>query len=429
MSYSQLRFRIVKPTNFMVYYGAILTILSVQFPMIKALPEIIKGPITIMGLLLIYSGLLCSRECRKQAALIIIIASIVNSLYYYKVLYNYLTYYSIMKSSLQCWSFIGLGLYYSKCGTKEEKKHLGSLFIALTVITAVTSLLVFQQIPQAVRSLGNGDTLESVGVSAQYLYLRNVASWAILYSAVFLLPTLICDFKKSKRIRYIVAVVIIEMFILRSQITFGIIISLVFLLFLLIKAPDAKKTIIFALGAIVVYFLAQNFLADIVYGIYNFVSGFSSLEILKMRTYQVYLLLKTGARTGDVWGRLNLYEMSIETFLNNIFIGHRVSPGVLYREIGMHSQIFDMLAAIGLVGFVPTALLFTYDAKTLFDAIESQIRQNYYILSFIMLAFLMVLNPIHHCPSIFCSVFLIPVLYNGQNDELSRISGTVDIRR
>jgi len=310
-----------------------------------------------------------------------------------------------MLKNVICWVYMQIGLFLILYGSQDIKIAIRNTIIALVVITAVTSMISLMDTPTAVRELANGS--KHIAGMESALYARNTSTWGCLYGMTFLLPYIIFLYRKNKNPILIFVTIIIEACIIKSQITMAIIISFLFLVFMALK-PLSPKWIL-GLGSffIAIFAAISTYLGDFFLFIYEMVSKTNN-SVLKLRAYQIYVLFAERSMVGTVEGRFALYTASLKTFLENSLFGFKITNEEAYTAIGMHSQILDMMAAVGIVGFVPLAVFFFYLVYRIGSIIRrvDEMRYRYFFITMIVLVGLMILNPTYYAEAVFLAIFI-----------------------
>lgn len=401
--------RITKPTNDATFFGTMCMCISAGLPYIDSLPSYVRWGLPIIGLLLFFLGNSRNTKFLMEAFAILSIAAIVNLYAYYQAYGAIYSFNGFFVRSMECWVFIIMALYYLNNSDDSAKKYISYLIVLLAIITCVTSLMVLPRYPNAIRSLGNGGKGFETGL-AQYLYAHNVSTWGLCYAICFLIPSLSANYRKTGKKIVLLIIALFEILVVFSQVTFAIIISLVFIAFVFIRPIKPKHMIWGAIGIICVFIFLNSYLADILLFVSDVLSRRGSLSTLSKRVYQMYMTLNGYRAYGDVEARFDLYSISINTFLRHPIFGMHDTSGQRYVNIGFHSQIFDMLASIGVVGFVPIAVMFITKVKSIYLSFKTENEKNYYFIGICMLVVLMLMNPVYYSPSIFMTTILFPVL-------------------
>lgn len=393
-----------------IYCVYCITIILLFLPLVNVINSVIIGLFKIfVGCIFLMVVAAKNKQIFSRFVLILLISLLCNAYYYYNCWRNYSSIGFFMVNSLLCWVYMEMGVFLFLYTTEKTKKKVTSFLLVIMVVTALTTLITLQSYPETVRALGNANEyLEEV---PKFFYLRNTANWAILYSMVYFLPIVINLFWREKQIRKLVFLLIMELCILKSQITFAVLLSFGFLVFLVIK-PTAKSMLIIASAGLVTLLIIYEFIDDIFFFLYNLMLNGTS-EVLTRRIYQLYVTFHTGRFFGDAAARMDLYGRSIFTFLKNPIFGLKIENEPIGSAIGLHSQILDMLGATGLFGIFLCMISFCYLLLKVYNKINVDQTQKYFLLSVIGLVILMLINPTYYCPEIYFIVFSLPALSNS----------------
>ncbi len=376
-------------------------IVNVVHPLIISMLKVLFGCLFLVGILVKDGQLFC------KFMVVLIVVCLYSYYYYYNCWINYTSIGSFMINNILCWLYMEMGVFLFIYSNEQAKKNILRCVIIAMVCTAITSIIILQSYPEAVRGLGNGE--KNFTESSKFFYMKNTADWGILYAMAFFLPVLVNLFKRKKKIVYFLCILIIEFCIIKSQITFAVIFSLIFLFFLVFKPLSGqaimKLVSIFMMSLVVLY----NFLDDFFLFIYNMIEDGAS-EVLARRVYQLYMTFHTGRFFGDAKARMDLYGRSFFTFLKNPLFGLEITDEPMYSSIGLHSQILDMMGATGIFGMLVCVILFFYLFRKLYMRIEDDYTKNYFLLSVLILIIQMFLNPTYYCPEVYLIVFSLPAL-------------------
>ena len=307
---------------------------------------------------------------------------------------------------------MGVGVFIKKHGSDVTKRATFHLMLFLLVITSLTSILVVRDYPTAMRGLDNGNIdikgLESV------LYRRNTATWSMVFGMTFILPIIITAFKKTKNYIYLGIAIILGYCILKSQITMALLMAFAFIILTVIKPISPKRLwIIAVIGILLVWFFSE-YLADLIYWLYINVFGGNTDSMLGKRFYQLYISVHGRKLVGTFGGRFDLYMTSIKTFFEYPLFGVNansngiVSHSELSIVVGLHSQVFDMLATTGIFCTAILVCIFVILTKRMGGIIEELGDRYLFYYSIIMLVALMVMNPTYYSACVFLAIFLGP---------------------
>ena len=356
----------------------------------------------------------CNFKLFTRFAIILFIITLITLQAFYSCWYRLETIGSFVLTNLACWIYMEIGIFLLMYGTTDIKRMLRFCFLAILVVTAITSIFSLDIIPEAVRSLGNGS--KGIRGYEQYLYRRNTATWSILYGTVFALPYLIMWMKEQvnrlKKIILLSIIVLLSFFIIKSQVFLGIIFSVVFFSFIFFKPLGIKKIILiscimFLFSSVIMLYSGELFFY------FNELAKITNSEVLQWRTRQVYLLISEFEMTGTIRDRFDLYIMSLVSFLENPIVGVNLEGIPEFTMVGQHSQILDMLAVSGLVGAIPLVFCLIWLIKLQTKYIQDSLEKKFYTWSIALLFLLMFLNPTYYATSVFFSVFLGPFLFQS----------------
>ena len=259
--------------------------------------------------------------------------------------------------------------------------------------------------PLAVRSLGNGGN--TLIFDSLFYYGKNMAGWGMVYGFAFLLPSLVINYKKTKKIIFLIAVIISEIMIISSQIMFAILFSILLLYVSIFEIKKYTRIITIVCLLLAVLGIVFSFREDIFLVLMDIFSNIGN-ETTTLRLSQIYMLLDSGVATGDADARFELYMMSFNTFLDNPIFGYDESGEIMYKNIGMHSQILDLFASVGaLFGGCWIGIFFYLIFDLLKSILDDRVRFMF-VIYIALLFILMVLNPTVFDPEIFLLVFLMP---------------------
>ncbi len=304
--------------------------------------------------------------------------------------------------------FGGMALYSSK-----NERLIRRLFFYLTFIyfvTAITSIVGLNAYPLATREFGRGSTYDTSLDFEVYkdIYRKmNIASWSQMYGMLFAVPVSLMAWRQRKNPFYIVLCILLIWAVIASQLTFAVLLTLVFIVAMNIPRGKNDKTIIFMLvlllvtGVILIDF---DFLLSLAVDISKD-AGFSFLTV---KLNDLKILLLEGKAVGDAGARRDLYQTSLNTFFQNPLFGliadGRATPG----EIGFHSEFFDIIGSVGIAGLIIIVTMFIGYGKFLLK-IKGDMQRDLLI---ILIGFivLFIVNPVFNSPQIFMGAFFYPLI-------------------
>lgn len=307
-----------------------------------------------------------------------------------------------------CFVFGGMILY-----TSENKALIRGLFLYLTMIyfiTAVTSIIGLNVYPLAARELARGSTYDTSLDFTIYknIYRRmNIASWSQIYGMMFAIPVSLMIWKRKGKPLYIVFCIALILSMIASQITFAVLLSMVLAVAVYISRKKSRKTIILSLALLITAaILLMNLEYFLTYTVE--LSKEAGLDFLTTKLNDMKILLLYRNAVGDASGRGALYQTSLDTFFRNPVFGLLIEGKATHDQIGFHSEFFDLLGTLGIMGLIViiTSLMGYYG---FLRRIEKDIRRDLIII-FIGFIGLFVFNPVFNSPQIFAGAFLYPLL-------------------
>lgn len=375
-----------------------------------------------LRLVLIIMFLVCSLKKNnkefKRYFYICVTIFIVESFEYINNFSRFIRFEAHIIPTVLCFGYAMLGNYIYKYMHLKYKIIISYIVTMLAIVTSITTLIGLVDDPFAVRALGNGNA--GMLYDTSFYYMKNMASWGMVYSFVFLLPALVHNYQSSREKIFLFATIVTEVMIISSQIMFAIIISIGLLFFSIFNISLHKDVAKITIAIFVFYMLFFIFKEDLFFSVMDVLSNIE-YDKIALRFTQVYLLVDSGIATGDADARFDLYMTSINTFLENPLFGYDESREIMYKNIGMHSQIFDLLAAVGLfLGGVWIVALLYLILDIIYTIFDEKVRELFVVIV-ISLFILMLLNPVEHNPEIFLMIFILPSIMNvkKKNEHIS----------
>ena len=253
---------------------------------------------------------------------------------------------------------IGCFEYY--IWTKDDKfakYSLLAMYLSLFVLTIISTPILIAE-PGLNRAV---NTMEEQGME-----IPIGAYFTISYGMVHAVPILVIPlFYLYKRLqsfcfKIIVAVFIATLFIttILSNASTPMFMLFMFVIFVLLYNPLKSNRInTIRIGGACFILLIFYYL-----GLFTFIlrEGQSLLggTMQERRIDEVISFMETGETSGDISKREDKYTLSLNTFLS-----HPFSWEENINKIGNHSYLLDHLTAMGLIAFIPFALLLVYRYK------------------------------------------------------------------
>lgn len=400
-----------------MYWSIYIMVLAWCLPLTMALPGIIRQGLQILAVLLFVAGLLIYKQKVRLLQYLVVVAFV--TIFVYGVWQNKKTISSCAVSVLSGWEFCCFGLILRNEKDHERKKKLLLYVVAITIITCVTTIIGIQRYPLVVRELGrstrsySGLTGDSFALLKREYRLSNIAGWNQLYGIVFLIPCMVYLFKETRKKIWLVCIAICEICVIRAQLTFALLLSVIFIVFSFINPGRERKkviwlTVMLFLGLVVAFnidaliLLAVSVTEDV---------GFS---MLSTKLFDLYLVTQ-GVSSGDALARGNLYRQSLEIFRMHPVFGSFSFGNFAVQPFSQHSDFFDMIAFYGIFGVT----IVVYMSFRYLSFLFRKIKDDKWISFILFMGFLsmFVFNPIWYSPQIFIGVYMLPEIVSSAYKE------------
>ena len=304
---------------------------------------------------------------------------------------------------------IGCFEYYLR--TKDDKfskYSLLAMYLSLFVLAIISTPILIAE-PGLNRAI---NTMQEQGLEVpRYAYFT--ISYVTVHAVPILVIPLFYLYKHIQSIwyKFIVAVFIATLYLttILSNATTPMFMLLMYLLFVLLYNPkQSNKTNTIKIGGTVFLLLILYYIGFFVV----FLKGFQSVlgdTMQARRIDEVIYFLETGNTSGDIGEREDRYSISIKSFMS-----HPLSGEKKLDKIGKHSYLLDHLTAMGLIAFIPFALLLIYRYKRPLKYLAR--GKLYYVLAYSAFIFLACMK------NFFCvesAMFVCPVLILYINRNVS----------
>lgn len=281
-----------------------------------------------------------------------------------------------------------------------DERLIKYVLIAVSLIFAfvfMRTLVALFENPTIVRNLATGDVTDEY---VMYMRMRNVGGYGFCYAMGILIPYLTSITCRTTGKQYFVStalLVVIFVFAFLTQYTTLLLLSTVFILYVLIKhgKTSARKIIAIAIAFIIML----SFRSIVLYIAEN-----TKLETLSWHFYDIYYSLSGGELESS---RDDVYLEAIKLFLRNPIFGADLTSN--YNAVvvgGAHSTFFGRLAEGGFVGF-----LLTYSViGTCIKSVKNEIKSVYIAPSFLYLMVLSIFNPITMMEIFVSAMLIVPLI-------------------
>lgn len=277
---------------------------------------------------------------------------------------------------------------------KEKYEMLKKLAVAVLLMLVITGITTFAGLivyPELARDLAAFSNDNIIGISTRY----NIGGYDIVYCVVLAIPLYCLVIEKKvttgiKKFLEILIFIISLIFIVKTQYTTAMLLGIVsFGMIILIRKFDLKRLGILALLGLVFFSVYKGEISN---GLIK-VSYSIESQSISQRLEELAKALDGGKVTGeDMTERGNAYGKSIEAFLEHPVLGTWISSDNI--ELGGHSTVLDLMAGVGLPGFLLILYIFFYIEKLLLSRVENEITRKYVGIFLVVYIILAVVNPI-----------------------------------
>lgn len=252
------------------------------------------------------------------------------------------------------------------CFSQENISFIKTVLIvslALFAIEAVSSFITLQVEPMIIRTLykiatDEGDT----GIMFEY-YRTGLMDYSMAHAIPILIPPLFYAYKKvasTVKSKFFLLTSIAGCVFLTwlSDSTTALMLAVLFLVIgFLTNVSDIRRNFrkLIIIGIIVLPIAASDDVQLAVLDAAETVLGSESVFADKIEEFR-YSIENEGKMSGDMQGRVDRYNKSLDMFFTNPLWGTNTKPG-------NHASLIDRLGAFGLLGFIPLMLFLWYSLK------------------------------------------------------------------
>lgn len=294
-------------------------------------------------------------------------------------------------------------IFYKEINNRAINKYLSIFTLGITIYIVIVNISIISENPAATKVL----TGSSGELSIYYFNNTNLGDFSFVQTIAILTGVLVGIFISSKktyiRIFIIVPIILFIYMIILSASVITIISLLIMLLFYFyykIELRNKFNKILLIIFFIIVLLMIITF-KDIIASLFFKLSLQIENQLISERVFDISTLLKGNLfATSSLFARMDLYKLSLITFLENPFFG----KGMIYSldhfqsGIGMHSQVFDDMARYGIVGIIMYRQILISYLKNLKTSIFS--TEHYIINKSILMGalFMAIYNPLISIP-------------------------------
>lgn len=305
------------------------------------------------------------------------------------VIYGLLTYFYTHEDLLM-WGYqtllfllpVIIGYYFTDDITRIKLGY-SRLIILCIIITMITTIIGCIRNPNAARTLASVTSQDAESFNYD---MQNIGGYSFVYCMILLYPILILSYK-MKRINLVFTVIItaiVFLTIIYSEYTTALLLFVISsFLFFTNRNLSVKGIIIISLSALLFLLVFSN-------AIISFLKWMGS--VIDSESISMRLNALAGGRSGleqSEDNRLELYQMSINHFLNHPIFGTLFES---YKVNGGHSFVLDNLASFGLFGGVLMFLMYKGVFKSFLLPYKEKTGFGYIVWFFIQAIILSIVN-------------------------------------
>ena len=344
-------------------YLLVFLLAALSFPIIPGwIPPLQKIWVTLVMAFLVYTALTQKLSWGKSTVCL---------LFYFVVMFFNAKMGDVLIPSTQIALVEVLFLYVPSavvlwCFSQENISFIKSVLIvslALFAIEAVSSFIILQVEPMIIRSLykiatDEGDT----GIMYEY-YRTGLMDYSMAHAIPILIPPLFYAYKKvastvKSKIFFMIAIAGCVFLTWLSDSTTALMLAVLFLVIgFMTNVSDIRSNFrkLIIIGIIAFPIVVSDDVQLAVLDAAEAVLGPESVFAEKIEEFR-YSIENEGKMSGDMQGRIDRYNKSLDMFFTNPLWGTNTKPG-------NHASLIDRLGAFGLLGFIPLMLFFWYSLK------------------------------------------------------------------
>lgn len=276
---------------------------------------------------------------------------------------------------------IGCIDYYLRTDDDQFAKY------SLLALYGSLIILAFISLPILIDEPGLNRTFHAM--KAEGLVVPVYSYFTISYEMVHIVPILVIPLfflyksveSKLSKVLLIAAIVSLYVTTILSNAATPMFMLIMYVLFVVIYNPEqplSRNAIKIAGVLFLVFILYYSGL------IISFLESFQAWlrgTMQESRIDEVISFLENGETEGDMNEREDRYNISLDAFHS-----HPLSPEYNINNIGKHSYLIDHLAAMGLIAFIPFALLLFYQYRKPLKQLGNE--KGYYIMAYSAFIFL-----------------------------------------
>ncbi len=312
-------------------------------------------------------GILALENLRKNKFQLTIKHTIIAPILIYMAVMTFLTLFGSKDAGSHIrvsFTFWGTAFVYYLLDIDKERKRKFTIFLfVLIAVTLVTSSIGVILDSSAARKLANSvQTAENLAEDYA-LGKKNISSIYLFQGIAAFTPVFALLIRKKHIIAGSIGLLLSFIILLNASFTISLIAMLVGVLLVFLKRKDAFLNVALLILAFVVvcvlpWDIILSSLIDVVDNKY-----------INSRLREVVSFLRFSSASGNLLARMEVYQTSIETFLNHpLGVGAYYFSDAAKNYVGTHSQILDDFARYGIFAVAFYAVFM----KRYYDLVKSQ---------------------------------------------------------
>lgn len=272
--------------------------------------------------------------------------------------------------------------YVKQKGSFQEIKTLSKYAIILSFITIVCTIIALQNNPSIARLMASSTNFEG-GLSEIRGYQRMGVAAYDFSAVVMFFPVVVLAYYKENKIKKIYAILcsfLCFFFLYKVQSSTPMILSLITTAISFIINDKTDRKFIFQAGSLIVVmtFLFPIFL--------ELVAPYVRGTAFENKVIGLTEFTETGQTSGEVLGRYELYQISMNSYSQNILFG---DPNAY---VGGHSFILDRLAKYGVIGIALLVYALCLAFREVLQWLSYPYRWHYILCIVALLSFMVIKN-------------------------------------
>lgn len=281
--------------------------------------------------------------------------------------------------------FFTAAFSYYVFSNKKEKLSLLVVFVILAVIvyySVYTNIINIENpgiVRQAVIMANEEDS------QLKSFYLQGLVNYQLPHAIPIIIPAIILNLRNNEKSTkenffYIIVLLASLSLVYISFSATAMLLTILSLVLALLVRKDSPKNNLVRLGLISIIALPVVINTDLILNPLLQLFSSSDNAIYFDRLLDIQNMTK-GSSSGDLASRQDMYSITFSVLSGNIFLGTNALPGG-------HMVIFDRLACLGFVGWIPYILFIYNHIKYTVKQVEKQYIIYYYIGLFVGLLML-----------------------------------------